>query len=285
MTAKSINNNRGFTLVELMVAMLLSGMVIAAIYITFKAQRESYYVQDEVAAMQQNLRAAMTMMVPEIRMAGYDPTGNATCAAIVQADGPLFHFRLDENGDRDCGETDDDITYGFTSTADDDGGSRDGIADAGADDLGRRDVGGDFLDLAEFIHAIGFAYAYDADDDGDLDVSANGHVIWAVDLGGGGDWDRLDRDDDGDIDADDDTNNDGVISGADINTNAADTGTTIVLADIRAVRIWILARSENQDLDFSNTATYVVGENVITPNDNYRRRLMETAVLCRNMGL
>ena len=274
MTEKNSINNKGFTLVELMVAMLLSGMVIAAIYITFKAQRESYYVQDEVAAMQQNLRAAMTMMVPDIRMAGYDPTGNATCAAIVQADGPLFHFRLDENGDRDCGETNDDIAYGFGPGVDN---PRNGIADAGAGDLGRKDVGGSFDDLAEFIHAIGFAYAYDNDDDGDLDVSANGNVIWAIDQDGDGDWDRLDADDDGDID------DEGVVGTGVI--NAVDTGTPFVLADIRAVRIWVLARSENPDDDFSNTATYVVGENVITPNDNYRRRLMETAVLCRNMGL
>ena len=61
--------------------------------------------------------------------------------------------------------------------------------------------------------------------------------------------------------------------------------TPILPQDIRAVRIWILSRADREDPDFRNTKTYVVGSQVITPNDGFRRRLLTTTVQCRNMGL
>jgi type IV pilus assembly protein PilW len=67
------SNKKGLTLVELLVAMAISGIVAGAIYTAFQSQQKSYLVQDQVAEMQQNLRAAMDIMVREIRMAGYDP--------------------------------------------------------------------------------------------------------------------------------------------------------------------------------------------------------------------
>ncbi|GAG11101.1 unnamed protein product, partial [marine sediment metagenome] len=66
----------------------------------------------------------------------------------------------------------------------------------------------------------------------------------------------------------------------------------VVPQDIRAVRIWMLARTGRGDDKFANTRTYTVGSKVITPNtdanlnnDNLRMRLLETTVKCRNMGL
>ena len=71
-------SNQGFTMVELLVAMVVSLLALAAIYSTFLAQHRSYQVQEESAEMQQNIRAAMYYMQREIRMAGNDPytTGN-----------------------------------------------------------------------------------------------------------------------------------------------------------------------------------------------------------------
>jgi type IV pilus assembly protein PilW len=54
---------------------------------------------------------------------------------------------------------------------------------------------------------------------------------------------------------------------------------------IRAIKIWILARSNRQDSKHNNTNTYTVGSQVITPNDKFYRRLLTTTVTCRNMGL
>ncbi len=63
--------DQGFTLVELMVAMAISLVVMGAIFLTFKSQQDSYIIQDQITATQQNLRAAMYMLTRDIQMAGY----------------------------------------------------------------------------------------------------------------------------------------------------------------------------------------------------------------------
>jgi len=63
--------NTGFTLLELLVTIPLGLMIIAGIYRTFKAQQDSYIVQDQVAAMQQNLRGAMYLITRDLLMAGF----------------------------------------------------------------------------------------------------------------------------------------------------------------------------------------------------------------------
>jgi prepilin-type N-terminal cleavage/methylation domain-containing protein len=62
---------KGFTLIELVVAMVLSFILIGAIYGTFTSQQKSYTVQDQVAETQQNARMAMNILMRDIRMAGY----------------------------------------------------------------------------------------------------------------------------------------------------------------------------------------------------------------------
>ena len=66
-------SNHGFTLVELMIALVVSLLALAAIYSTFRAQHRSYQIQSETADMQQNIRTAMYYMQREIRMAGSNP--------------------------------------------------------------------------------------------------------------------------------------------------------------------------------------------------------------------
>ena len=70
----TMKNNKGFTIVELLVAMAISLIVMGSIYSVYQSQQRSYVVQEQVAVMQQNLRAGMTMLTRDIRMAGYDPT-------------------------------------------------------------------------------------------------------------------------------------------------------------------------------------------------------------------
>ena len=64
-------NRKGFTLIELMVALVLSFILVGAIYGTFTSQQKSYTVQDQVAEAQQNARMAMNILMRDIRMAGY----------------------------------------------------------------------------------------------------------------------------------------------------------------------------------------------------------------------
>ena len=61
----------GVTLIELLIALVLSSILTAALYRVFISQQNAYTVQEQVADMQQNVRTAMGQMTKEIRMAGY----------------------------------------------------------------------------------------------------------------------------------------------------------------------------------------------------------------------
>jgi prepilin-type N-terminal cleavage/methylation domain-containing protein len=64
-------SRQGFTLMELLVGMVISLVLMGAILSTFKSQQDSYVVQEQVAEIQQNLRAAMYLMSSDIQMGGY----------------------------------------------------------------------------------------------------------------------------------------------------------------------------------------------------------------------
>jgi prepilin-type N-terminal cleavage/methylation domain-containing protein len=61
----------GFTLTELLVAMVISGILLGAIVSTFITQRKAHAVQEQVTEMTLNVRAALDMVIHEVRMAGY----------------------------------------------------------------------------------------------------------------------------------------------------------------------------------------------------------------------
>ena len=139
-------------MVELLVAMVISLVVMGAIYSTFQVQQQSYIHQERVAAVQQNLRAAMYYMTREIRMVGYDPTGSSNFG-IVTAASDSINFTMDylygnstlsDNGVIDSGE---DITYSLSGT-----------------DLVRNAGSGDRV-IAENIDSLEFTY---------LDQDSNG---------------------------------------------------------------------------------------------------------------
>jgi prepilin-type N-terminal cleavage/methylation domain-containing protein len=64
-------NKRGVTLIELLIALVISAIFVAGIYRTFISTQRSYIVQDQVVEMQQNARAAINMMMREIRMVNF----------------------------------------------------------------------------------------------------------------------------------------------------------------------------------------------------------------------
>ena len=66
-----VRKNEGVTLIELLVALALSGILMAALYRVFIGGQRIYTVQEQVVDMQQNARAAIDRMTREIRMSGY----------------------------------------------------------------------------------------------------------------------------------------------------------------------------------------------------------------------
>lgn len=101
----------GFSLIELLIAIAISGIVLGAVSSLFIMQNKSYSVQEQVAEMQQNARAAMDIMTREIRMAGPASTG------IVSATANSINFTQDINGDGDTADANENMTYAY-DTAD-----------------------------------------------------------------------------------------------------------------------------------------------------------------------
>ena len=66
-----LRNNHGLTLIEMLIALVISSILMAASYRVFIGGQKVYMVQDQVADMQQNARAALDRMTREVRMAGY----------------------------------------------------------------------------------------------------------------------------------------------------------------------------------------------------------------------
>ena len=65
---------RGMTLVELLVAMVVGALIIGAALSLFDHNHRLYHEQDEIVIMQQEMRAILSQMATQIRMAGFDPT-------------------------------------------------------------------------------------------------------------------------------------------------------------------------------------------------------------------
>jgi type IV pilus assembly protein PilW len=283
---------RGFSLVELVVAMAISLVVMAGVYKVYVTQQDTYLLQEQVAEMQQNARVAKYVLTKDIRMVGYNPTR--------KVNGPTFKTSfVPKLPDDDKADSNPDRTstgpQSIAFTLDDNG---DGVLEANFDEqvafrvgvasgnLERYDVDNNgWLAVVENIEALGFAYAFDDDGDGNIDTSPNGFIIWAID-GDDSDTDErlnvnLDGNDDGAIDASDDTNGDGEIDDDDAGTPLA---TPVDLDKIRAVKIWVLAKTGKSDRRFTGSETYVVGNRILSRNDQNRRTMVITAVKCRNMA-
>jgi type IV pilus assembly protein PilW len=270
----------GFTLLELMVTLVITSIVIAVIFSAYTLQQATFRRETMVVAAQQNARSALFLMESEIRMAGYDRL-NTDLFGITDIRNGNLAFTSDngEFGGADNGTVDNsEESYVFSLY---DAASTLAVGNL---DLGRSiDGGANTALVAEGIEALGFAYAFDENADGVLDTSAGGNVIWAVDSDNDNDLDAtLDNDDDGDIDPDDDVNNDLIID-----NNDGALPSDVPIDRIRAIKVFILARTKSPDFSYNDPSTYVVGPQIVDPvaSDRFRRRLLSTTIKCRNLGL
>ena len=71
MNQNFLKKSKGVTLIELLIALVISAILVAGIYRTFIHQQKSYATQEQVADMQQNVRVAINRMMREIRMTGF----------------------------------------------------------------------------------------------------------------------------------------------------------------------------------------------------------------------
>lgn len=245
-------NIKGFTLVEMMITLAMSGIIIAAVYTTYTIQQKTYTAQDQVVEMQQNIRAAITTMIQELRMAGYDPTSTAD-STIIAPTAPAtavssIRFQQDitnatgtaVDGDGTINalpaSRNEDITYGFAAADDADG---DGIVDnaAGVASLGRN-TGGGLQPIAENIQALEFFYTLE----------------------------------------------DGTTTTTPTTSQLSDTHTVTISILARAGQRDAKFVNSTSYTPASGTVWDLNGAAAGTaPNDNYRRRLLIRTVQCRNM--
>jgi type IV pilus assembly protein PilW len=248
-------------------------------------QQDTFKRETMKLSSQRNLRNSLNLMETEIRMAGYDRMetdlfGITDVRMDANSNGRItFTFDDGNVGNANNGTLDGDetITYAlYDSTT---------TPLTGNFDLGRTEGGGGTELLAEGIEALGFAFAFDDDEDGVLDFNdddadgeldappgGNEGIYWAVDTDG-----------DNILDTNLDTNKDGRI---DVGDGTAGLPFSVSPDRIRAVKIFLLSRTRGPDRGYVDKHTYVVGfRRIINPGDSFRRQLMELTVKCRNLGL
>ncbi len=114
-TCHAVTHNMGFTLIELLVALALAAIFLLATMGIANISIRSYGDQERVSDAQQSVRAALDLMVRDIRMAGYDPMamshGPTTGIGILTATETKLQFSADLNADQvDSGGTE-NLTY------------------------------------------------------------------------------------------------------------------------------------------------------------------------------
>jgi len=252
MILKHLGHNRrkehGFTLVELLVAMAMTAVVMAAVYSLYKTQQDSYIAQDQVVEMQQNVRASLYQMARDLRMAGFNPQRAPNVGGFVT--------QLPDDGG---GTTTTNSTNIALTIDKDSNGVSNGVIDIDADDeqiayrldnatsaLQKFRVSDDtWQTVADNISAVDFVY---------LDL--NGTDITASVI-------------------------------ANPTTQYATTNLPFI-DSIRSIEMSIVARTGRIDKSFPGTPAYFnqQGAQILAAQgDNYRKRLIATTIFCRNLGL
>jgi type IV pilus assembly protein PilW len=101
---------RGFSLVEMLVALCIISIISSTSYSFFSSLSKSYATQTVASGVQQRVRSAIDYMIRDIRLAGLDPLRTAG-SGVVSASGTAFSFTADKNLDGDTDDAAEDITY------------------------------------------------------------------------------------------------------------------------------------------------------------------------------
>jgi type IV pilus assembly protein PilW len=138
---RSLNTENGFSLIELITAIGISGIVLGAITATFISQSRSYNAQEQINGMQQAARASMDMITREVRMAGYNTNTTLTFDGVTYNTAQL-RVQANLDGDGDTGDANEDIIYAYDAV----------------DDVITRETGGTTDTLVDNIDAFTFQY-------------------------------------------------------------------------------------------------------------------------------
>lgn len=107
-------NKRGFTLIEILVAMMIFGIALTAIYSVLASVRKSSTMNEVNSRVMDSLRTSIGIMEHDIRMAGLDRHNSASAGIQWQPELPTnikLHFTadLDMDGTIDVADSSDGI--------------------------------------------------------------------------------------------------------------------------------------------------------------------------------
>jgi prepilin-type N-terminal cleavage/methylation domain-containing protein len=108
----------GMTLVEMMIALTVFGIIMAVVMGFLVGSRNSYADTREKVVTQQTARAVISLLTKEIRSAGCDPLDNGFDTFAI-ADANSFQCRMDLNGDGDFddAELDELVTWSYDAAS------------------------------------------------------------------------------------------------------------------------------------------------------------------------
>jgi len=303
----------GYSLIEVMAALVILSLAMTAVFATFTTQQQSFTAQSRVAEMQMNLRIAVDYMSRDIRMAGYgipdnvnvpaaaNQAGLTTIRALFAVDnttGPdqvyvLYRFDMDANQPAtvntaamaSAGSVTVDNAVGFLST----GGELVVIADTSRADVFQTtsvagsvlNFGGTYGTIGHTLYGIGPPQATVAKARFVryfIDGSDPAHPTLMVDRNIVGQAAQPVADDIEDLQLTYglDTNADGAID-----TWTPAPGTP---SQVRQVRLQLMARSRLPDKNWTETRPALGNHAAGASADGYRRRIIDVVIDLRNSG-
>jgi len=112
-------HDAGFTIVELLIGVAIFGLFLTGIYAVLVANIKTYQSEQNSMVQTQDLRAGLSTMVWEMRMAGYDPPAGAAGAGIVTANASEMRVTMNLNaeaGDTDLNDANEDVRYAINAS-------------------------------------------------------------------------------------------------------------------------------------------------------------------------
>lgn len=156
MEIKTKFNTKGITLIELLVALVIGGIIIAGIYRVIIAQSKAYVFQDQIVETQQNIRSAMEILSRDLRMTGFNGDNTPSTPYITPGTNNITIFYQQNGVVRQ-------VSYNLLPDPVDVNNLR-LMRSQVPPDSPPSEAGGD--PILTYVNALNFTYGIDTDEDG-----------------------------------------------------------------------------------------------------------------------